>query len=61
PVHFDDSISYMEAMGIDTIIEIGPGKTLKSFIRKISKNITTYSVEDCPTLEKLLNVFKGDN
>ncbi|MEG1497228.1 MAG: ACP S-malonyltransferase [Clostridiales bacterium] len=61
PVHFDDSISYMEAMGIDTIIEIGPGKTLKSFIRKISKNITTYSVEDCPTLEKLLNAVKGDN
>lgn len=45
-VLFEDSVRYMAAQGIDTIVEIGPGKALSGFIRKTDKNIKTYNVED---------------
>ena len=33
-VYWEDTIRAMEADGIDTIVEIGPGKTLSSFVKK---------------------------
>ncbi|MFI3312678.1 MAG: ACP S-malonyltransferase [Eubacteriales bacterium] len=48
-VYLEDSIRAMAAMGVDTIIEIGPGKVLSGFVKKTCPEITTYaisSVED---------------
>lgn len=59
-VYFEDSIRYMIAKGVDTIIEIGPGKVLSGFIRKIDKSIKTYQVEDQASLEKTLMGLKGE-
>ena len=59
-VYFEDSIRYMISKGVDTIIEIGPGKVLSGFIRKIDKSIKTYQVEDQASLEKTLMVLKGE-
>ncbi len=54
PVYFEDSIRYMIAHGVDTIIEIGPGKVLSGFVRKIDRSIKTYHVEDNATLAKVV-------
>ena len=59
-VYFEDSIRYMISKGVDTIIEIGPGKVLSGFIRKIDKSIKTYQVEDQASLEKKLMGLKGE-
>ena len=43
----------MLADGVDTFVEIGPGRTLTSFIRKISRAARVYNVETWEDLEKL--------
>jgi [acyl-carrier-protein] S-malonyltransferase len=55
PVKWEQSVRKMIEMGVDTFVELGPGKTLSSFVKKISKEIgevKIYNVEDIKTLEK---------
>ena len=59
PVYFWDSIEYMRSQGVDTIVEIGPGKVLSGFIRKIDKSIKTYAVQDCDSLAAAISALKG--
>ncbi|MBO0441483.1 ACP S-malonyltransferase [Candidatus Enterococcus ikei] len=57
-VRFADSIETIKKMNVDAIIEVGPGKTLTGFIKKIDKEMKTARVEDEKTLsetEALLN------
>ncbi len=51
-VRFSQSIARMIADGVDTFIEIGPGKTLSSFVKKIDKNVKTYNIETMEDVEK---------
>lgn len=60
PVRFEDSIAFMIENGIDTFVEIGPGKVLSGFIKKISKDVKLYQVEDNKGLEKLLSALEGN-
>lgn len=49
-------IQCVEAMlkdGVDTFIEIGPGKTLSSFVKKINKEVTIVSVDKYEDLDKV--------
>lgn len=59
-VYFEDSVRYMLSQGVDTFIEIGPGKVLSGFIRKIDKTIKCCQVEDQESLEKTLKELKGE-
>ncbi len=54
PVYWEDSVRTMVDLGVDTFIEVGPGKTLSSFIKKIDKTVTTLNVENEKTLKKTL-------
>lgn len=53
-VRWEDGIRRMIADGVDTFIEIGPGKTLSGFMRKIDKEMKVFNVEDMASLEKTL-------
>ncbi len=53
-VMFEDSIRTLMADGYDTFIEVGPGKTLTSFVKKIDKSLTILNVQDMKSLEKTL-------
>jgi len=46
PVRWENTIRNMIASGVDTFVEIGPGKTLTNIIGKIDTNIKSYSVND---------------
>ena len=61
PVYFEDSIRYMINQGVDTIIEIGPGKVLSGFVKKINKDIQLYQIEDNDSLEKTIKALKGED
>lgn len=50
PVQWEAIINNMIAEGINTFIEIGPGKTLSNMIKKIDGNVKIYSVSDLDTL-----------
>ncbi|MGX7395616.1 ACP S-malonyltransferase [Carnobacterium mobile] len=54
PVYWEDDVRAMIDLGVDTFIEVGPGKTLSSFIKKIDKSVLTLNVENNKTLEKTL-------
>lgn len=55
-VKWDQSVRNMIADGVDTFVEMGPGRTLSSFVKKIAKEVgaevSIYNVEDMKTLEK---------
>lgn len=59
PVKWYDSIEYLIAQGVDTVVEIGPGKTLSSFMKQINKDITVYRVEDEASLNATITGLKG--
>ena len=58
-VKFSQSIEEMIKNGVDTFIEIGPGKTLTSFVKKISKEVKTYNIETIEDLEKISDELIG--
>ena len=43
----------MIADGVDTFVEIGPGKSLSGFMRKINRDVTVINIEKKEDLEKL--------
>lgn len=53
PVRWHQSVERMIADGADTFIEIGPGKTLSGFMRRINKDMKVYNVEKTEDLDKL--------
>ena len=55
PVRFYDSIATIQEFGVDEVIEIGPGKVLTGFLKKIDKTLPTKNVEDQASLDALLN------
>lgn len=54
PVRFYDSIAKMQEAGVTEFIEIGPGKVLSGFIKKIDKFADVRQVEDVESLNALL-------
>lgn len=52
-VLFEDSIRRMIDDGVDTFIEIGPGKALSGFVKKVTSDVKVYNVENVETLNKL--------
>ncbi|MFC2768998.1 MAG: ACP S-malonyltransferase [Streptococcus gordonii] len=54
PVRFYDSIARMQEAGVTEFIEIGPGKVLSGFVKKIDKSAAIYQVEDQASLTQLL-------
>lgn len=57
-VRWRETVEKMLDMGIDTFIEIGPGRTLSSFIKEISRSnkvkVNIFNVEDIKSLNKTL-------
>ncbi len=60
PVRFSKSIETMLNDGIDTFIEIGPGKTLSGFVKRMSKDkkVNILNIGDVDSLEKTINFVK---
>ena len=55
-VRFRESILLMKEMGVDTFVEIGPGKTVAGFIRKTDRELKVINIEKYEDLEKLSEI-----
>lgn len=61
PVLWEDSVEKMIALGVNTFIEIGPGKVLSGLIKKIDKSVKTYSVSDEESAQTVIEALKEEN
>ena len=52
-VRFEQSIRNMLSAGVDTFYELGPGKTLAGFVKKIDREATVVNIETMEDLSKL--------
>jgi [acyl-carrier-protein] S-malonyltransferase len=55
PLLWEDSVKEMSAEGIDTFIEVGPGKVLSGLIRRIVPDARVFHVEDTKTLDSTIS------
>jgi len=54
PVRWIECVEALKAGGVTHIVELGPGKVLCGLVKRITKDIETFNVEDSATLEKAL-------
>lgn len=59
-VMWEDTIRKMINDGVDTFIEIGPGKALSGFVKKIDRKVKILNVEDLKSLNKTIEALKQE-
>jgi len=59
PVRFEDNVRALGRLGFDTFVEVGPGKSLSGFVRRILPGARTFNVEDTASLEATLESWRG--
>lgn len=57
PVMWRQTVEKMADLGVETIIEIGPRRTLCGLIKRINKSIKLYSIEDVASLYKTMEIL----
>lgn len=60
PVRWVESVEYMIEQGVDTFIEIGPGRVLSGLIRRIQRKVNTMRFDNVSGWDEVLAWAKGD-
>ncbi|OLS42072.1 ACP S-malonyltransferase [Bacillus sp. MRMR6] len=60
PVLWEDSVLKMIDLGVDTFIEIGPGKVLAGLVKKVNRTVRTYSVSDEHSCQAVIEALKEE-
>ena len=55
PVLFEKTLLKLADIGVDTVIEIGPGSAISGFIKKTVPGIKTYSIDDVESFERVID------
>ena len=58
-VLWEQTIRKMIADGVNTFVEVGPGKTLSAFVRRIDRKLNIYNIEDAASLEAFARREEG--
>lgn len=53
-VMWEHTINKMVSDGVDTFVEIGPGKVLSGFVKKVNRRLKVVNIEDMQSLEKAI-------
>ncbi|MCL2564588.1 MAG: ACP S-malonyltransferase [Defluviitaleaceae bacterium] len=59
PVLFQKSIEKLAEIGVDTVVEIGPGNAISGFIKKTAPGIKVYSIEDIESFEGAVKALEA--
>ena len=59
-VYLEDTIRRLGELGVDTVVEIGPGRTLSGFVKKTVKGIKCYPVETAAELQAAIVALRGE-
>ncbi|MBP8308142.1 MAG: ACP S-malonyltransferase [Burkholderiaceae bacterium] len=59
PVRWVEVVQRLKAMGVDQVIEFGPGKVLTGLIPRIDKSIKALAVQDPASLDAALQAVRG--
>ena len=57
-VYFEDTLKYLKDNGVDTFVEIGPGKALSGFVRKTLTDVKSYAITDLESFLKTITELK---
>lgn len=57
-VRWEQSVRTMLADGVDIFVEIGPGKTLSGFMRKIDRTVKVLNIEKLDDVAKVVEELK---
>lgn len=60
PLLWEDSIRNIVGKGVDTFVEVGPGKVLSGLIKRIEPAARIFNVEDIKSLDKTLELLKAE-
>ncbi|WP_064093744.1 ACP S-malonyltransferase [Rossellomorea aquimaris] len=60
PVLWEDSVEKLLNLGVDTFIEIGPGKVLSGLVKKVNRRVKTYSIQDEASLLETISKLKEE-
>ena len=58
PVRWQQCVDTLLSDGVETFVEVGPGKTLTGFVRKIDKNARVLQVQTIEDFQNLVNIWK---
>ena len=59
-VYWEDTVRRMEADGVDTVVEVGPGKALCGFFKKTAPSIKTYYIDTAADFHSVVSALKGE-
>lgn len=57
PVKWQQSVEYMIAEGVDTFIEIGPGRTLSGFMKRINRKVSMHRISAWEDVQKVVDAI----
>ncbi|WHY74389.1 ACP S-malonyltransferase [Fictibacillus enclensis] len=60
PVRWEETVNELMALGVDTFIEIGPGKVLSGLVKKVNRRATTIAISDEASMNAAIEKLKGE-
>ncbi|MBT2681319.1 ACP S-malonyltransferase [Bacillus sp. ISL-35] len=60
PVLWEDSVTKMLELGVDTFVEIGPGKVLSGLVKKVNRSARTFAIYDAETCTAAVAALKEE-
>jgi [acyl-carrier-protein] S-malonyltransferase len=58
-VRWTEGARALSALGVDTVLELGPGTVLKGLLKRIDRNLRVYNVSDPATLDEAVQALGG--